>query len=92
MKVTESALHQFREILDKNDQPNSGIRVNVVPGCCSPKIELNIQEHPAEGDVVVVFGDVDFYLEQHAVPVLDQIRINFGDNGLYFEEFQLESE
>ncbi len=86
MRVTEPALRQFRQILDTNDLSTSGIRVMLIPGCCSPKAQLSIEPHPQEGDVVVAIGDLDFYLEKHAAPLLDNIRINYANGSFYIEE------
>lgn len=86
MKVTEPALEKFREILDANDLIGSGVRVMMIPSCCSPRVQMSITDHPLEGDVVVTIGGIDFYLEQHAAPLLDHYRINYANDSFYIEE------
>jgi Fe-S cluster assembly iron-binding protein IscA len=80
MKVTESALKQFKQSIDQNETPGSGIRLFTSQGCCGPSIQMSVVVNPGAGDKILTFGDVDFFVEPQAEQKLTDISIDYRDD------------
>jgi iron-sulfur cluster insertion protein len=77
--VTEAAANKAREVL--KDSPNQGIRIAVVGGgCAGLQYDLKPEEKPAEGDIVLEFYGVPFYINPMVVPYIKGTTIDFSNS------------
>lgn len=79
MKLTESALAQFKKMVESSGTFQSGIRFFTVQGCCSPRLQMDVAPSPKEGDVVVKLGEVDFFITPDADKILSTLKIDYSD-------------
>lgn len=86
MKLTDSALAQFKQVLKENENPASGVRFFTVKGCCSPLLQMEVSPLPKKGDVVLKIGEVDFFLTQEADKILTPLTIDFSDGSFHSAE------
>lgn len=62
--ITEKASSKIRELLSKNHKEMYGLRIQVVKGGCAGKeYKFSFEEHPKEGDEVIVSGDVKVFVD-----------------------------
>lgn len=77
--VTEAAALKAKEVL--KDTPNAGIRVSVVGGgCAGLQYDLQPEEKAAEGDLVLEFYGVPFFINPMVVPYLKGTQIDFSSS------------
>jgi iron-sulfur cluster assembly accessory protein len=86
--VTEAAANKAKEVL--KDSSNQGIRVAVVGGgCAGLQYDLKPVEKPDEGDIILEFFGVPFYIHPMVVPYLKGTTIDFSnalmDGGFKFK-------
>ena len=81
MKLTDSALLQFKKLMDESENPKSGIRFFTVQGCCSPSLQMDIAENPGAGDLIVTMGEVDFFITPEADKMLSEITLDYNQDG-----------
>lgn len=79
MNFTENALSQFKQLIENNGTPGSGIRFSTAQGCCSPSLQMDIAPSPEQSDVVTKTGEVNFYVTPEADKILSAITIDFSD-------------
>ncbi|MDK2909571.1 MAG: hypothetical protein PWR20_1138 [Bacteroidales bacterium] len=77
MKLTENALNQFKKLIDESENPKSGIRFFTVQGCCSPVLQMCIEEKPGKDDLVIQIGEIDFFLTVEAHNILSDITLDY---------------
>jgi iron-sulfur cluster assembly accessory protein len=77
--ITEAAAAKAKEVL--KDTPNQGIRIAVVGGgCAGLQYDLKPAEKPAEGDIVLEFHGVSFYVNPMVVPYIKGTTIDFSSS------------
>ena len=77
--VTEAAADKVREVL--KDSANQGIRIGVIGGgCAGLQYDLKPEEKPGEGDLVLEFHGVSFYVNPMVVPYLKGTRIDYSNS------------
>jgi Fe-S cluster assembly iron-binding protein IscA len=81
MKVSDSAIEQFKATIEQFEKPVAGIRLFAGSGCCGPAIEMSLEENVIPGDKVINLQGVDFYLEPKAEEMMTEVTIDFRDNG-----------
>ncbi len=86
--VTEAAALKAKEVL--KDSSNTGIRISVVGGgCAGLQYDLKPEEKAAEGDLVLEFFGVPFFINPMVVPYLKGTQIDFSsalmDGGFKFK-------
>lgn len=75
--VTEAAANKAREVLQGTS--NKGIRIAVVGGgCAGLQYDLQPAEGPAEGDIVLEFYGVSFYINPMVVPYIKGTTIDYS--------------
>ncbi|WP_303673832.1 HesB/IscA family protein [Vampirovibrio chlorellavorus] len=78
IEVTPAAVTKAREVL--KDSANTGIRVAVVGGgCAGLQYDLQPAEQSAEGDLVLDFDGVSFFVNPMVVPYIKGTRIDFSN-------------
>ncbi len=85
--VTEAAANKSREVL--KDTPNQGIRIAVVGGgCAGLQYDLQPAESANEGDLVLEFFGVSFFVNPMVVPYIKGTTIDYSsammDGGFKF--------
>ncbi|HEX9727429.1 MAG TPA: iron-sulfur cluster assembly accessory protein [Gemmatimonadales bacterium] len=78
VSLTEEAATQIRTFMDAEQVPldEGGLRVSVLPGGCSGfKYGLNIEETPAEDDIVLELQGVRLFVDAFSAQYLDGITI-----------------
>jgi iron-sulfur cluster assembly protein len=76
--VTEAAAAKAREVL--KDSPHTGIRIAVVGGgCAGLQYDIQPAEKAAEGDLVLVFHDISFFVNPMVVPYIKGMQIDFSN-------------
>jgi len=83
MKLTDSALAQFKQVIEESGNLRSGIRFLTVPGCCSPVLKMEITDAPQSGDVVVKMGEVDFFFTPDADKILSPLTIDYSEGNFH---------
>ena len=79
--MTDAALGQLRELLQKEGQEHLGLRVFVQPGGCSGmSYGMGFEDHAEDGDVVTEFGGVRLYVDQVSARYVRGAEIDFVDS------------
>lgn len=81
MKLTDSALIQFKKLIDESESPTSGIRFFTVQGCCSPTLQMSVAQNPSPGDSVIQMGDVNIFITTQADKILSEITLDYTEDG-----------
>ncbi|HEY9686064.1 MAG TPA: iron-sulfur cluster assembly accessory protein [Coleofasciculaceae cyanobacterium] len=77
--VTEAAARKMQEVL--KDSTNQGIRVGIAGGgCAGLQYDLKPEAQAAEGDIVLEFFGVPFYINPMVVPYLKGTRIDYSNS------------
>lgn len=77
--VTEAAANKVREAM--NGTENKGIRIGVVGGgCAGLQYDLKAEEKPAEGDMILEFHGVSFYVNPMVVPYIKGSTIDYSSS------------
>ena len=64
LTITTKAVEKVKELLVKNHKEMWGLRIQVVKGGCAGKeYKFSFEEHPKEGDEVLVLGDVKVFVD-----------------------------
>lgn len=78
LDVTEAAANKARDVLTSTG--NQGIRIAVVGGgCAGLQYDLQPAEKAAEGDLVLEFFGVPFFVNPMVVPYLKGTQIDFSN-------------
>lgn len=83
LKLTESAVHQVKKLLARDQRIGHGLRVGVTDGGCSGfsyKLDFESQRKP--DDLVLDFAGVPVYVDPASAPYLTGTVIDFV-TGLY---------
>ena len=77
--VTEAAANKARDVL--KDSANQGIRIAVVGGgCAGLQYDLQPAEKAADGDLVLEFFGVPFFVNPMVVPYLKGTTIDYSSS------------
>lgn len=77
--VTEAAARKAQSVLESSG--SRGIRIAVLGGgCAGLQYDLKPEAEAAEGDLVLEFFGVPFYLNPMVVPYLKGTRIDYSDS------------
>src|SRR6266704_3720027 len=92
LTVTEQAAVEVRKFMaeEKASPDTAGLRIAVLPGGCSGfKYSLNIEDKPADDDVVIETGGVRCFVDGFSAPYLNGVKIDyrsdFQESGFAFE-------
>jgi iron-sulfur cluster assembly protein len=80
LNVTESAAAEIQKFMTgEEDLPQSaGLRVRVVPGCCSGfQYSLNIEEQSREGDFILDEKGVRMFVDMFSAQYLNGVEIDY---------------
>ena len=81
MNFTKNALNQFKKLIDESENPKAGIRFYAVQGCCSPSLQMGVEENPAPDDSVIQMSGVDIFVTPDAEKILSNITIDYNEDG-----------
>jgi iron-sulfur cluster assembly protein len=80
LKITPQAAEQVRKVFEAEQAPaaTAGLRVGVMPGGCSGfKYALNIEDAPAEDDVVIESAGVRLFVDSFSGQYLNGVTIDY---------------
>ncbi len=77
--VTATAVDEVRRYIDENGAGESaGLRVGVLPGGCSGfQYGLNIEDEPAEDDLVLDSNGLRLFVDPFSMQYLDGVEIDY---------------
>lgn len=81
MNFTENALNQFKKQIAESENPKSGIRFYTVQGCCSPTLQMGVEESPAPDDSVIQMSGINIFVTPDAEKILSNITIDYTEDG-----------
>lgn len=85
MNVTKNALEEFKNVLSNNKDNMTGIRIFTQQGCCGPRINMLLVEKSLKDDKEILIDSVTFYIENSAEKMLEEVTIDYGQNGFMLE-------
>ena len=91
MNFTENALNQFKKLIDESENPASGIRFYTAQGCCSPSLQIGVEENPASDDSVIQMSGVNIFITPEAEKMLSEITLDYTEEGFRSVETSKES-
>jgi len=81
ISITDSALTQLRDLLQKQGRPEMGLRVFVQPGGCSGmSYGMGFEDRPEEGDAVSDVGGVRLFVDSVSAQYIKGAEIDFVDS------------
>src|SRR5690606_36054295 len=77
--VTGTAVAEVRKYMEENGTPeNAGLRVGVLPGGCSGfQYGLNIEDEPAEDDLVMEINGLTLFVDPFSMQYLGGVEIDY---------------
>ena len=79
--ITDAALTQLRDLLQKQGIPELGLRVFVQPGGCSGmSYGMGFEDHAEEGDAITHFGGVRLFVDSVSARYIKGAEIDFVDS------------
>lgn len=88
MKVTEEAQIELKKALDSFNKPGAGIHIFSTQGCCGPSIQMDIATQVGNGETVISFEGIDFFVPKDLLPLLENITIEYGQHGFRLKGLQ----
>lgn len=85
MKITQKAIDAFGNILKEQGNPDFGIRIYAVQGCCSPSLQMTVTNKPETDDNKVEVDGIIFFIDNLAKIMLEDVTIDYGINGFRLE-------
>ena len=81
ISITDSALTQLRDLLQKQGRAEMGLRVFVQPGGCSGmSYGMGFEDQPEEGDAVTEVGGVRLFVDSVSAQYIKGAEIDFVDS------------
>ena len=81
ISITDSALTQLRDLLQKQGRPEMGLRVFVQPGGCSGmSYGMGFEDQPEEGDAISEVGGVRLFVDSVSARYIKGAEIDFVDS------------
>jgi iron-sulfur cluster assembly protein len=79
--ITDSALTQLRDLLQKQGRPEMGLRVFVQPGGCSGmSYGMGFEDQAEEGDAISEVGGVRLFVDAVSAQYIKGAEIDFIDS------------
>ncbi len=83
LKLTEAAVKRIRELQEKSDKPDAGLRVSLKEGgCAGYEYDMQWAEEPAPGDDVVEQDGVKVYIDPAALLYLLGSTMDYREDKL----------
>src|SRR5947209_19071459 len=81
ISITDSALTQLRDLLQKQGRPEMGLRVFVQPGGCSGmSYGMGFEDQPEDGDAITEVGGVRLFVDSVSARYIKGAEIDFVDS------------
>jgi len=78
--LTNAATERLRTLVDEQSEPDTGLRVEVVPGGCSGFEYAMSLQSPKDGDEIVESGGVRVIVDRFSVPYLLGVELDFEES------------
>lgn len=80
INLTESAVAAVSRFIQSSEKPESGLRIEAADGGCSGyQYGLRLEEVPAASDTVEHFGDIQVFIDDKSLPLLDGMTVDYVD-------------
>ena len=81
LTITDAALTQLRDLLEKQGRPEMGLRVFVQPGGCSGmSYGMGFEDQAEEGDAISEVGGVRLFVDSVSARYIKCAEIDFDDS------------
>lgn len=80
INITDAAADEVRKFMNADDVPSetAGLRVSVLPGGCSGfKYSLNIDETPADDDIILDLSGIRVFVDGFSLQYLNGVTIDY---------------
>ena len=81
MNITPKALQILKSKIEASEPHQSGIRISVIPGCCTPKPILDTADTPHENEMSFSIEGIDFYIDKQVEPLISGYTLDYNANG-----------
>ena len=78
--LTNAATERLRTLVDEQSEPDTGLRVEVVPGGCSGFEYAMSLQSPKDGDEIVESDGVRVIVDRFSVPYLLGVELDFEES------------
>ena len=76
--LTPNATDQLKQLIEKQADPSTGLRVFVSPGGCSGfKYSLNIEDHAGEDDITAELNGIRVFIDAFSAQYLTGVTIDY---------------
>ncbi len=80
VSVTESAVAEFKKVLEREKKSGHGFRIFIANiGCCGPEYGIGFEEKAQESDTVFEDHGVKFFLDENAHRALDGSIVDYTE-------------
>ncbi|MBI2654251.1 iron-sulfur cluster assembly accessory protein [Candidatus Woesearchaeota archaeon] len=78
--LTEKAANKVKALLQKENKPDCGLRVGVVPGGCSSYMyEIALEKAPKDNDIVIEEKGVKIFMNPTSITFMKGSTIDYMD-------------
>ena len=78
--LTEKAAEKVKKLLEKENKPDYGLRVGVVPGGCSAyTYEINLEKEPKNDDLVIEEKGVKIFVNPQSISFMKGSVVDYMD-------------
>ncbi len=82
LKITDSAVKEFKKLIDESKAQDSVVRVFASGGgCCGPSYGVDIVEKSAEGDTLIEKEGLKVFIDASSAEGLDSATIDYIEAG-----------
>jgi iron-sulfur cluster assembly protein len=81
MKITERAAAQLKNILEKHDSPEAGIKIYATQGCCGPSPGMDVAENPGFNDTQIEIDGINFFVANELLDKMENSLIELSPGG-----------
>ncbi len=78
LKLTDSAVKQFRSMVRQSHSKKHGVRIYTEPGCCGPALAMGIAEGAEKGDLILENDGVKVFIEKKANKMLSGATLDYS--------------
>ncbi len=87
MKITERAAAQLKNILEKHDSPEAGIKIYATQGCCGPSPAMDVAENPGSNDTQIEIDGINFFVANELLDKIENSLIELSPGGFRIHGF-----
>lgn len=81
MDITPNAIEVLKKMLEQENASGKGIRINIIPGCCTPRPQMLIAEKAEDNDKIFSVDGIHFFIDKSTEQTLSGYIIDHNTNG-----------